>query len=43
MMLAFGKAMRLPAAPAINRNEPIEYAVPMHTVATGHLIHCMVS
>ena len=40
---ALGSAIRCPGAPAISRNDPMEYAVPTHTVATGHLIHCMVS
>ena len=43
MMRAFGSAMRWPFSPAVSRNEPIEAAMPMHTVETGHLMYCMVS
>ena len=41
--LALGSATRSPGSPAIIRNEPIERAVPMHTVCTGALMYRMVS
>ncbi len=41
--LALASALRSPGSPAINRNEPIERAVPMHKVCTGDLMYCMVS
>ncbi len=41
--LALASAARLPGSPAISRNEPIERAVPMHSVCTGDLMNCMVS
>ena len=41
-LLAAG-AMRLPLAPALSRNAPIEAARPTQMVATSHLMYCMVS
>ena len=43
MIRALGSATRRPGSPAISRNEPIEAAKPMHIVATGLLMYCMVS
>ena len=43
MMREFGSDRRLPFAPAINRNEPMLAAKPMHMVETSGLMNCMVS
>ena len=36
MISAWGRALRLPFAPAASRNAPIEAARPMHSVETSH-------
>ena len=43
MMRLFGSEKRRPAAPAVNSSAPIEAAWPMHMVATGQRMYCMVS
>jgi len=42
-MDAFGRTARIPGAPAISRNDPIEAPSPKQRVATGHLTYCIVS
>jgi len=43
MISAFGNAKRLPFSPAVNKNEPIEAAIPITMVWTSALIKFMVS
>ena len=43
MIRAFGVAKRMPFAPAVSSNEPIDAAWPMQSVATFGLMYCMVS
>ena len=38
-----GSAERLPAAPPASSSEPIDIAIPQHTVATSGLMNCIVS
>lgn len=42
-MLAFGSEKRLPLAPAVSRNWPIDAAMPIAMVTTSFLMYCMVS
>ena len=43
MIRAFGRAKRLPLAPAHSSRLPIEAAWPMQTVLTGLRMYCIVS
>ncbi|MNW04327.1 hypothetical protein D3C71_2004060 [compost metagenome] len=38
-----GRAKRLPLAPAVSRNAPMEAAIPTQMVETSALMNCMVS
>ena len=43
MMREFGRAKRLPLAPAASRTAPIDAAWPMQIVATSRRTYCIVS
>ena len=43
MIRLFGRAKRLPLAPAVSSSEPIDAAWPMQSVLTGRRMYCMVS
>ena len=43
MIFEFGSAKRLPAAPAMSRNDPMLAAIPMHSVETDGFTNCIVS
>ena len=43
MILAFGRAMRLPGAPAASSRAPMLIAMPQQIVDTSGLMNCIVS
>ena len=43
MISLWGRAKRLPCAPAASRKAPMDAAMPMQMVDTSHLMNCMVS
>mmetsp|Transcript_14104 Transcript_14104/g.38624 ORF Transcript_14104/g.38624 Transcript_14104/m.38624 type:complete len:202 (+) Transcript_14104:260-865(+) len=43
IMREFGRLLRFPLAPAANKKEPIDAAIPKQTVSTSHGMNCIVS